>query len=146
MKNLYQILGVKSTATNQELKKAYRQLAKKYHPDANPNNKAAEEKFKEISEAYEVLSDESRRQKYDRTAHTNTKEESAQTEKKATQTTKNYGGAAGAGFDFQAVDKTFEKFFGFNSKTGEITNEAKLKPKNPLDTTDMFEKFMGMKR
>lgn len=145
MKNLYQILGVKSTATSDELKKAYRQLAKKYHPDANPNNKVAEEKFKEINKAYETLSDEKSRQQYDRT--TNTKDESSTKEKTTAKAEKNYGGAsAGAGFDFKAVDKTFEKFFGFDSKTGKVTNEEKLKPKNPLDTTDMFEKFMGMKK
>ncbi|MBN1623131.1 MAG: DnaJ domain-containing protein [Clostridia bacterium] len=64
-KDYYEILGVDKKAGNEEIKKAYRKLAKKYHPDANPNNKASEEKFKEISEAYEVLSDKEKRSKYD---------------------------------------------------------------------------------
>ncbi|WP_310599276.1 DnaJ C-terminal domain-containing protein [Desulfobulbus sp.] len=61
----YQVLGVAKTATADEIKKAYRKLAVKYHPDKNPGDKKAEEKFKEISEAYAVLSDQEKRQQYD---------------------------------------------------------------------------------
>jgi curved DNA-binding protein len=64
-KDYYKTLGVAKTATAEELRKAYRKLARKYHPDVNPNNKEAEEKFKEISEAHEVLSDPEKRKKYD---------------------------------------------------------------------------------
>jgi len=65
-KDYYEILGVKKNATEDELKKAYRALAKKFHPDKNKGNKEAENKFKEISEAYAVLSDKEKREQYDR--------------------------------------------------------------------------------
>ncbi|MCT4593480.1 MAG: J domain-containing protein [Anaeromicrobium sp.] len=64
-KDYYKILGVDKGASQGDIKKAYRKLAKKYHPDANPDNKRAEEKFKSINEAYEVLGDEGKRKKYD---------------------------------------------------------------------------------
>jgi len=66
-RDYYDILGVGKDVTDDELKKAYRKLAKEHHPDANTDNKeAAEAKFKEVSEAYEVLSDSQKRQSYDR--------------------------------------------------------------------------------
>ncbi len=64
-KDYYKILGVNKNATEAEVKSAYRKLARKYHPDVNPDNPSAEEKFKEINEAYQVLSDAEKRQKYD---------------------------------------------------------------------------------
>ena len=65
MGDYYDVLGVSKTATPTEIKKAYRKLAMKYHPDKNPGNKESEEKFKQIAQAYEVLSDEEKRKKYD---------------------------------------------------------------------------------
>src|SRR5579863_3628202 len=64
-KDYYATLGVKKTATPEEIRKAFRKLARKYHPDVNPGDKKAEEKFKEISEANDILSDEKKRKVYD---------------------------------------------------------------------------------
>jgi curved DNA-binding protein len=64
-KDYYKVLGIDNKASVDDIRKAYRKLAKKYHPDKNPNDKSAEEKFKEVSEAYEVLKDPEKRKKYD---------------------------------------------------------------------------------
>lgn len=86
-KDYYQTLEVSKTATKDEIKKSYKKLARKYHPDVNPNNKEAEEKFKAISEAYEVLGDDEKRKKYDQLGADWKRYEQA-------------GGAGGGGFDW----------------------------------------------
>ena len=68
-RDYYEVLGVSKDASADEIKKAYRQLGKKYHPDVNPGDKEAEEKFKEVGEAYAVLSDPDKRRQYDQYGH-----------------------------------------------------------------------------
>ena len=69
-RDLYEVLGVQRNASQEEIKKAYRKLAIQYHPDKNPGDKTAEEKFKEVAEAYAILSVPERRSRYDRFGHT----------------------------------------------------------------------------
>ena len=65
-RDYYEVLGIQKGASDDEIKKAFRKLAMKYHPDKNPGDKEAEEKFKEVNEAYSVLSDPDKKDKYDR--------------------------------------------------------------------------------
>src|SRR3972149_9400611 len=68
-RDYYEILGVGRDADDKQLKKAFRKFARKYHPDLNPNNKEAEQRFKEVNEAYEILSDSTKRKQYDSYGH-----------------------------------------------------------------------------
>ncbi len=94
-RDYYEVLGVSKTATDDELKKAYRKLAKKYHPDINPGDAEAEAKFKEASEAYGILSDAEKRRQYDQYGHAAFEQG---------------GGAGYGGFDFNSAD--FSDIFG----------------------------------
>src|SRR5580698_9974055 len=94
-KDYYGTLGVKKTATAEEIRKAFRKAARKYHPDVNPNDKKAEEKFKEISEANDVLSDDKKRKIYDQLGFYSDNIDPAAAEAAARG---GYGGAAGSGY------------------------------------------------
>ncbi|HEX2924989.1 MAG TPA: molecular chaperone DnaJ [Ruminiclostridium sp.] len=101
-RDYYEVLGVDKSASDADLKKAYRNLAKKYHPDVNPGDKTAEAKFKEVNEAYEVLSDSQKRSRYDQFGHAGTDPNG-------------FGGGAGgfsSDFDFGGIGDIFETFFG----------------------------------
>lgn len=139
MNEYYRVLEVEKDATEIQLKKAYRQLAKKYHPDLHPNDPNLEKKIREINDAYAVLSDPEKRKKYDSEQTKSVKKAQQQTKPK---TSKSAGYSAKP--DFERMHDEFERFFGFQPKSGEITNEEKLKSKNPLDTSDLFDKFMGL--
>lgn len=114
-RDYYEVLGVQKGASESEIKKAYRKVAKKYHPDANPGDKEAEEKFKEAAEAYEVLSDPEKKSKYDQFGHAAFEQGG--------------GGAGGfGGFDFSGGDMgdifgdIFGDFFGGATRSRSANN------------------------
>lgn len=101
----YEVLGLSKGASDDEIKKAYRRLAKQYHPDMNPGDKTAETKFKEVNEAYDVLSDPDKKSKYDQYGHA------------AFDPSSGFGGGAGGfGFDGFDISDIFSSFFGGGSQ------------------------------
>lgn len=135
----YEILGITEQANEEQIKQAYRRLAKKYHPDLNPDNPDAEARFKDIVEAYETLGDIDKRREYDiKRKRTGNKSRSRE---KATAKTPDMN------INFGNFTKDMEKYFGF-SFTGGGEDKQKQNDggkKNPLDVTEMFEAFMKMK-
>ena len=110
-RDYYEVLGVDRNATEDEIKKAYRQIAKKYHPDLNPGDKEAEAKFKEANEAYEVLSDSDKKAKYDRFGHAGVDPSYGAGQGGA------YGGFGGMDFDLGDI---FSSFFGGSVRGAQI--------------------------
>ena len=142
-RDYYKVLGVSKTATDDELKKAYRKLAKQYHPDLNPGDKEAEKKFKEANEAYEVLSDSTKRARYDQFGHAGVDP--------------NYGaggpGAGGfggfGGFDMGDLGDIFEGFFGGGFGSSRRANPNAPRRGGDLQTSctiSFFEACKGVKR
>jgi molecular chaperone DnaJ len=142
-RDYYEVLGVSKNASADEIKKAYRQMAIKYHPDKNPNNPEAEEKFKEAAEAYEVLSDAQKRQRYDQFGHAGMG-----------------SGGFGGGFSTEDIfsrfgdifgdDSPFGSFFGGGSRGGQrVRKGSNLRIKLRLDLQEIAngtEKKVKVKR
>lgn len=121
-KDYYEILGVKRDASQEDIKKAFRRLARKYHPDLNPGNKDAEKRFKEINEAYDVLGDQKKREEYDRFGHT----------------------PSGTGFEgFRATDFTGEgfEFGGFRDIFSDLFGTRTVFREAPLKGADLITRL-----
>ena len=150
-KDYYNILGVKRDASEQELKRAYRRLARKHHPDVNPGDKSAEAKFKEINEAYEVLSDKEKRQKYDQFG--DQWQHADQFARAGGQQTHSRdfgqgGGAQGFRFEERDLDSLFgEMFQGFRTGTTSRRAQARhsLDVDYPVEIT-LEEAYQGASR
>lgn len=127
----YEVLGVSKDASDEEIKKAYRKLAMQYHPDKNPDNSEAEKKFKEINEAYGILSDSEKRSQYDQYGHAAFDPSSGGYGAGA-----NYGGFGG-GFDFGGFDMgdIFSSFFGGGGRGS--TSRANA----PMDGEDIYTRL-----
>ena len=135
-RDYYEVLGVDKSADDAALKSAYRKLAKQYHPDMNPDNKEAEAKFKEVNEAYAVLSDPDKRAKYDQMGHA------------AFDPAAGGGGYdfSSAGFDFGDI---FSSFFGggFGGSSGAQRNRPiRGDDHSARVTVDFMEAVFGTKK
>src|SRR6266487_1618045 len=124
----YKVLGVNKNATEEEIKKAYRKLARKLHPDLNPNDKEANKKFQQINEANEVLSDPEKRKKYDQYGkdwkHSEEFERARQQQRTSRPQTEDVfpgGGFSGGGFSGGDFSDFFESMFG-NERSGRSSN------------------------
>ena len=112
-RDYYEVLGVSRGASEDEIKKAYKKMARKYHPDLNPGDKTAEEKFKEVNEAYEVLSDADKKARYDQYGHAGVD---------PTFGAGGFGGGFDGSFDFGDLGDIFGSFFGGGFGGGRRTN------------------------
>ncbi|UCH51659.1 MAG: DnaJ domain-containing protein [Chloroflexota bacterium] len=149
-KDYYSVLGVGRSAPDKEIKQAYRRLARKYHPDVNPGDKAAEAKFKEVNEAYEVLSDPEKRKKYDQFGDQWQYAEQFAKAGRGTQWDFGKGGGTYTTFDFGDLgdlgDLFGGVFRGFGGRTG--TARAPTRPssiEHPVEVT-LEEAYQGTKR
>ncbi len=139
-RDYYEVLGVSKTASADEIKKAYRSLAKKYHPDMNPGDKEAEVKFKEANEAYEVLSDADKRAKYDQYGHA-----AFDPSMGGGSGFGGFGGFGGADFDFGDI---FSSFFGGGGGSSRSSRNMPIDGDDVLVriTIDFNEAVFGCKK
>jgi len=146
-KDYYNLLGVKRDASEQEIKRAYRKLARQYHPDVNPGDKSAEARFKEINEAYEVLSDKEKRQKYDR--YGDQWQYADQFARAGAQQSPfrdfGQGGAEGAQFEEADLESLFGDLFGFRAGGRRTRPRRGRDIEYPVEVT-LEEAYQGTKR
>ena len=137
-RDYYDVLGLAKNASEDEIKKAYRKLAKQHHPDLNPNDNEAEARFKEVNEAYEVLSDSQKKGRYDQYGHMGVDP--------------SYGGGGGAGFGFEDIGDIFDSFFGggfgFGGSNSARNPNAPIKGRDVRITIplDFMEAVKGCKK
>lgn len=134
--NFYSILGVSETATMDEIKKAYRKLAKKYHPDINPNNPEADRKFKQIGEAYEILGDSAKRTEYDKRLHSKGK--------KQTSSSASMNNSSNVRMDFMNFATSFDEYME-NSLKKKAASQQKNKQSEFSQMDEQFASFFGFK-
>ncbi|MBE6091115.1 MAG: J domain-containing protein [Clostridium beijerinckii] len=143
MKDYYKVLNISINASNNEIKKAFRSLAKKYHPDRNQGDNDALRKFQEVNEAYEVLSKEESRKKYNQERFKEKNNQETKNNKSSREDkTRTY---QDKGESIENLNKYFESFFGFDASSNDINKKKLKKEKNPIDTSKMFDSFFNIK-
>ena len=144
MENYYEVLGVTKDISANELKKVFRKLARKYHPDSNPNDEKAAEMFKRIGEAYETLGDETKRKEYDEKYFANGVF-NANVSQKGQQGKRPQGAKAASSVNEQIFNQ-FNNIFGNFNKAASKQDDKQDKSKNPMDFSSAFEQFYGMSK
>ena len=145
MKDYYKILQVSPDASDEDIKKSYRRLAKKYHPDQNPK---AEVVFKEIGEAYETLKDAQKKAEYDKRYNNQTSQSEpfARNEKTSRASSRRSGSKKASASDFVNTSDLFEDFFGFSPKASGSQFHSNDKDVQPMKTKDAFDHIFGKGR
>ena len=137
-RDYYEVLGLQKGASAEEIKKAFRKMAMKYHPDRNPDDKDAEEKFKEVNEAYAVLSDPEKKEKYDKFGHAGVDPNAG------------FGGAGGfgdfGGFDFSDIFDMFGGGFGGSRRSARRNGPQRGSDLQKNITIDFTEAIFGCKK
>jgi len=141
VKDYYKILEISINATKDDIKKAFRSLAKKYHPDRNVNDENALIKFQEVNEAYEVLSNEDSRKEYDKKISDFKQRNSTGTNSKNNKSNNDKRKSQDRSDSIENLNKYFESFFGFDANANNINKDKLKNQKNPIDTSNMFESF-----
>ena len=145
-KGFYEILGVSRSSSEKEIKQAYLRLARQYHPDVNKNDKSAEEKFKQINEAYEVLSDQNKRKLYDSYGQ-NWKQAEGMNGDGFNPFTQNNMGFNFGGFQNINLGNMFDGFFGNRSQNSQSSyTQTKPKPSEVSVEVSLLEAFAGCQR
>jgi len=152
VKNYYDILGVNKGATDKDIKQAYRRLARKYHPDVNPGDNSAEAKFKEVNEAFEVLSDKEKRRKYDKYGdkwqYADQLDEAARQQSQYRQYSTGGGTSFHFGGDIGGMDSLFDELFGGTGRRG-FSRRSQPRRGQDLETSvevTLEEAFNGSSR
>jgi len=141
MEDYYEVLELNNHASQDDIKKAYRKLAKKYHPDSNPGNKEAEERFKKLAEAYKILSDEKSKAEFDRKTYGSGSSRPSADKETGANPRGNIDPT-----DFAKTSARFEDFFGFNPKTKDHNLGKQNNKVKPVKTKDAYEAIFGKHR
>jgi len=146
--NFYEVLGVQKSAPAEEIKKAYRKLAKRYHPDVNQGSQEAARKFQEVQQAYEVLSDPAARESYDNGGRSGGTQRGNEAETRGRSSSRHKGKMRGEPFDPSKMEEQFSQFFGFSSqdKSASKGGGSHSAKDGPIPTNQTFERFFGIRK
>jgi molecular chaperone DnaJ len=154
MKDYYAVLGVEREASPEQIKKAYRQLAKKFHPDVNKGDSQAEARFKQVHEAYSTLGNSELRAAYNQHQQSQSSTDRQKAGDAASSNAQRKSGYTNNGAinpekvwsDPSRMQEQFEQFFGYRPKSKENSNNGKADPNKGMDMSAMFDRYFGVRK